>query len=311
MSAKPVPCTVFTGFLGSGKTTIILNLLQKTLAEKLKIVVLKNEFGDASVDSLLTQTSAIEVKEMVNGCLCCVLVGQMKNALLELVKLNPDRIIIETSGSAFPAPISWQIRELKELHLDSIITVIDAENFRGYQDTSKTAEIQAQYTDLILINKHELVSERELDLVIDHINTLNTDTPKILYRDSLDLELFFGIDTRLFEVAGDYHHNQDHHQSEVDLIQIVGGECPIEQLEQLLATLPKDEVYRVKGAFPTEQETLILNWAFGRYQWHKSKQLIDKLKITVMGNGLFRFKSKFAAICTGEISFLAANTEQH
>jgi G3E family GTPase len=76
---------------------------------------------------------------MINGCLCCVLVGQMKNALYDLKELSPDRIIIETSGSAFPAPIAWQIRELEEdFVLDAIITVIDVVSFTGYSDTSYT-----------------------------------------------------------------------------------------------------------------------------------------------------------------------------
>lgn len=63
------------------------------------------------------------------------------------------------SGSAFPAPIAWQIREMEPegFTLDSIITVVDCVNFRGYEDTSYTAKLQAQYTDVILLNKHELV----------------------------------------------------------------------------------------------------------------------------------------------------------
>ena len=85
---------------------------------------------------LQKDSKSYKVTEMLNGCLCCVLVGQMKNALLEM-KSNgdPDRIIIETSGSAFPAPIAWQIRELDPtlFHLDSIITVVDCVNFKGYQ----------------------------------------------------------------------------------------------------------------------------------------------------------------------------------
>ena len=115
--------------------------------------------------------------------MCCVLVGQMKNALEEIMKTQPDRIIIETSGSAFPAPIAWQIREIQgfdltyvffntansRLSLDSIITVIDCVNFRGYQDTSYTAKMQAQYTDVLLLNKHDLVNERDLDHVLDHV----------------------------------------------------------------------------------------------------------------------------------------------
>ena len=112
------------------------------------------------MDSELAKESNVQVTEMLNGCLCCVLVGQMKNALLEIqATQSPNRIIIETSGSAFPAPIAWQIREIQEqgFGLDSIITVVDCVNFKGYEDTSYTARLQAKYTDLILMNKHELV----------------------------------------------------------------------------------------------------------------------------------------------------------
>ena len=105
---------------------------------------------------------------------CCVLVGQMKSALLEirgedrwrnrLADLThsvtdsfwPDRIIIECSGSAFPATLAFQLRELEretggDFKMDAIITVIDAENFMGYEDTSPTARMQASYTDLLVI----------------------------------------------------------------------------------------------------------------------------------------------------------------
>ncbi len=95
-SKTKVPITVFTGFLGAGKTTIIIDLLQKM--NDPNIVLLKNEFGDTKVDSQLLDYQTIEIS---NGCLCCVLVGQMKNALLQLLDKNPSRIIIESSGSAY------------------------------------------------------------------------------------------------------------------------------------------------------------------------------------------------------------------
>jgi G3E family GTPase len=126
----PIPVTVFTGFLGAGKTSIIQSLLSR-IPNPDSIVILKNEFGisllltpgNAQTDSELLKS--YKVAEMINGCLCCVLVGQIKTALLELkVKYKPERIIIETSGSAFPAPLSIQIREMpEEFSLDSIITV--------------------------------------------------------------------------------------------------------------------------------------------------------------------------------------------
>ena len=128
------------------------------------------------------------------SCICCTQVGKLGDALQELVDTyQPDRILLETSGSSFPAPLAREVRkdrtypltfvdnvlnsrhcfvavecffcvfQLRRLtstgmaiELDAIICVIDAVNFKGYSDKSATAKIQAKYTDLILINKHEV-----------------------------------------------------------------------------------------------------------------------------------------------------------
>jgi len=227
----PIPITVFTGFLGAGKTSIILSLLPQ-LPKDYKVVLLKNEFGDIEVDSQLAkQSSLTAVSEILNGCMCCVLVGQMKTALLEIrERYRPDRIIVECSGSAFPATLAFQIRELeretdKDLKLDAIVTVIDAENFIGYEDTSPTAKMQASYTDVILINKWEHISERELDLVIDHLNTLNDLTPKIRCqgRNGVDPHLIFGLDSKLFPEDGQRDTVNVTHIDEVETITIYKG----------------------------------------------------------------------------------------
>ncbi|KAJ3013060.1 UNVERIFIED_CONTAM: hypothetical protein HDU68_000891 [Siphonaria sp. JEL0065] len=260
---KTIPVTVFTGFLGAGKTTILLSLLAQ-IPPEYNVVILKNEYGDVKVDSQLLggegpaaqKGNSIKVTEMLNGCLCCVLVGQMKNALLDIKeKFNPDRIIIETSGSAFPAPIAWQIRQLEPdgFTLDAIITVIDCINFTGYEDTSYTAKMQAKYTDVILLNKHELITERQFDLILDHVYELNEDTPKIKCNGTQGVSpsLIFGIDTKLFQLSSDgsipattemggsteWISDSNHHANEVDLVQVMypppkkeeevveGGEC--------------------------------------------------------------------------------------
>ncbi|KIK80965.1 hypothetical protein PAXRUDRAFT_833195, partial [Paxillus rubicundulus Ve08.2h10] len=159
----------------------------------------------------------------------------MKNALLEIKeKFRPDRIIVECSGSAFPATLAFQIRELEretndELKLDAIVTVIDAENFSGYEDTSPTAKMQASYSDIILINKWEHVDGRALDLVLDHLNTLNDLTPKIRCdgRNGVDPNLLFGVDTKLVkdllpEMGAVYQQHATHHD-EVQSITIFKG----------------------------------------------------------------------------------------
>ncbi|KAG6839896.1 hypothetical protein C0991_010678 [Blastosporella zonata] len=229
----PIPITIFTGFLGAGKTSVILSLLPQ-LPKDYKVVLLKNEFGDVEVDSKLAEQSSLTaVSEILNGCMCCVLVGQMQTALLEIRdKFRPDRIIIECSGSAFPATLAFQIRELEretqgDLKLDAIITVIDAENFSGYEDTSPTAKMQSSYTDIILINKWEHVSERALDFVLDHLNTLNDLTPKIRCegRNGVDPNLIFGLETRLFLDKADHLHTEatPSHNDEVETITLYRG----------------------------------------------------------------------------------------
>ncbi|KAK0470038.1 cobW-domain-containing protein [Desarmillaria tabescens] len=319
-----IPITVITGFLGAGKTTLILSLLPQ-LPSDYKVVLLKNEFGDVEVDSkLAAQSSLTAVSEILNGCMCCVLVGQMQNALLEIKdKYTPDRIIIECSGSAFPATLAFQIRELERetgggLRLDAIVTVIDAENFTGYEDTSPTAKMQSSYTDMILINKWEHVSERQLDIVLDHLGTLNDLTPKIRCqgKQGVDPKLILGLETKLFMEAEDYkdvthqdevetvtilrgadksvhhHHNCDSHANGHVDEEVTGSEkseegITQEQLQTALDSLSKESVWRVKGFVRFgSQEVYILNWAFGRHELtvlrgtHKERAAI---RLTAMG----------------------------
>ncbi|KAI5985983.1 cobW-domain-containing protein [Pisolithus albus] len=318
-----IPITVFTGYLGAGKTTIILSLLPK-LPKGYKAVLLKN-------DKLAKQSNLAAVNEILNGCMCCVLVGQMKNALLDIRdNFRPDRIIIECSGSAFPATLAFQIRELERetdghFKLDAIITVIDAENFTGYEDTSPTARMQASYSDLILINKWEYLEERALDLVLDHLNTLNDETPKIRCngRDGVDPNLIFGIDSKLFKDRSDESVVVDHHD-EVQTITIFkdtrcalsgaphnhegsdcrccsvtepSGKCPRMDCSRVtlwkrpsfvsaLGGVSKDSCWRIKGLVRFRGGLHILNWAFGRYDLTKvdvSDMDGTVIRLTAMG----------------------------
>lgn len=204
--------------------------------------------------------------------------------------------------------------------LDSIITVVDCENFKGYEDTSYTAKLQAQYTDVILLNKHELVNERELDDVIDHINVLNTDTPKVKCdKNGVSPDLVFGLDTPLFKVGYNKHHTLEdnvfdpHHQeNEVDLIQILQSvsenKLSLEQLETFLKSMPKEDIYRIKGFVRLDDGKLsIINHAFGRWTLTpvENEDTLDntkdvQIRITVMGQDLRMYTEKVKALLNGE-----------
>lgn len=245
-------------------------------------MILKNEYGDVKVDSVLF--NQVEVVEIINGCLCCVLVGQLKNGIEEILKkYKPGRIIIETSGSAFPAAIVLQIKAVANVELDAVITVVDCVNFMGYEDKSYTARIQAQYSDIILLNKTELVDERQLDLVIDRVNDLNTDTPKVRWPCIADL--LFNRGSHVDGSTSD--RDVDHHSKEVEVLSLRSNTLDYAKFEILLGNLPKDDVYRVKGLF----DGRVLNWAFGRWTWTEHADAVG-ISATVMGISLFIYRQR-------------------
>ena len=243
-----------------------------------KLALLKNEFGDLAVDSQLASSQAISgVRELLNGCICCNLVGQLSDALLELQQtVSPDRIIIETSGSAFPATLAMEVNRLGREHngafvLDGVISVIDVENWKGYEDTSYTAKLQAKYTDCIVFNKWEMVDERRFDECLDRVGDLELQVAWVKTdKGWVDKDVVMGLDGALIAKDGvvaaadigqesDGHHHHKHsvaegHQSEVEVLSVrlaapasTASAVDLEGLETLLLSAPKDEVYRMKG----------------------------------------------------------------
>ncbi|KAK0752048.1 CobW/HypB/UreG, nucleotide-binding domain-containing protein [Schizothecium vesticola] len=260
--SHPIPITIITGFLGSGKTTLLLSLLPQLRAANpsYRLALLKNEFGDVAVDSQLAASSAISgVQELLGGCICCNLVGQLSVALAELrAAVAPDRIVIETSGSAFPATLALEVNRLARETGGAY--VLDG------VDTSYTARLQARYTDLIVFNKWEGAGERRFDECLDRLGDLELDTPWV---------------------------KSDRGKSEVEVlsVELKGGEgegegVDVAKLLTLLKSAPRDEVYRIKAVLTADgevknsdedvgvqphsddaqsQRRFILNWAFGRW----------------------------------------------
>lgn len=212
-------------------------------------------------------------------------------------------------------------RETGRYVLDGVMSVIDVENWKGYEDTSYTAKIQARYTDLMVLNKWELVSERRLEDVEDAILDLEVE-PQIPRTKSskgwVDKNIVFGLDARLagmVEEQKEEHSNaHDHeHSSEIEVLTVTlqsrnGGGCvDTTELAELLADPTKDEVYRIKGVLyastppkssdpeqdahrkvPEGRARYILNWAFGRWTFtpvqlpDTSTSIEPELRLTVM-----------------------------
>ncbi|KAI6090960.1 CobW/HypB/UreG [Hypoxylon rubiginosum] len=285
MALTPIPITIVTGFLGSGKTTLLLNLIPQlhTTNPDYRLALLKNEFGDVAIDSQLASSSAVSgVQELLNGCICCNLVGEIGIALEELRRdVKPDRIVIETSGSAFPATLAIEVNRVAretggQYALDGVISVIDVENWKGYEDTSYTARVQARYTDLIVFNKWEACDERRFDECLDRIGDLEVDIPWVKSdKGRVPVGVVFGIDGGLAQAltdeeptttnghdhdhGHDHEHDHDHshdHQSEVEVLSVTlsgpaSAAVNATKLMALLSAAPKDEVYRIKSVLTT------------------------------------------------------------
>ncbi|OCG09966.1 GTP-binding protein [Gilliamella sp. wkB178] len=182
VSLSLLPVTLLTGFLGSGKTTLINYLLENNRNEK--IIIIENEFGPVNVDSnLLNVSSDIQIVEMTNGCICCTVQGELTDALHKLHsqrisgELQFDRLIIETTGLADPAPIiqTFFIDDLirETIQLDAIITLVDAQHILHHLDEHRVAASQIGFADRIILTKSDCVDKQQKTEVLNRIHKIN------------------------------------------------------------------------------------------------------------------------------------------
>lgn len=169
---------VIGGFLGSGKTTTVINL-GKFLAEKgHTVAIIVNEIGEIGIDGDLISKYGLDTKEITNGCICCTLKISMKNTLIELHKsYNPDFVIIEPSGIAFPNMIKKEIELMNlgvSVKVSPLTTLIDGSRFKAIMKSVKTYAIrQIEDADILVINKVDLIEHLQLPVLEASVQQLN------------------------------------------------------------------------------------------------------------------------------------------
>ena len=158
-SPSEVPVTVIGGYLGSGKTTLVNQLLRH--ANGLRLAVLVNEFGALPIDADLIESSDENVINIAGGCVCCSYGSDLIATLLDLqqVQPQPDHVLIEASGVALPDAIAQSVTLIIRYTIDGIIVVADSETIRNQgQDRylAGTIKHQLDAADIILLNKVDL-----------------------------------------------------------------------------------------------------------------------------------------------------------
>ena len=229
-SKHGLPVTIITGFLGSGKTTLLNHIL--TNQEGLRTAVLVNEFGEVGIDNdLLITTGDDNMVELSNGCICCTINNDLLEAVYKVLERSDkiDYLVVETTGLADPLPVALTFlgTELRDLtRLDSIVTVVDAENYSLDLFNSQAAYNQIAYGDIILLNKMDVVDEADADLLEVKLRDIKQDA-RILRTDHSQVPLPLILSVGLFEsdkyfgeaadtVDGHDHsaHGHDSHQHE-------------------------------------------------------------------------------------------------
>ena len=182
----PIPVSILTGFLGAGKTTLLNALLKDPQMSDTAVII--NEFGDVGIDHLLVETADDNVFEMASGCLCCTIRGDLVDTLSDLIERRDtgtikafNRIVIETTGLADPAPVLHTIMNhpylLQRYRLEGVITVVDTVNGAATLDAHEEAVKQVAVADRLVLTKADLLigkqGEEKLFGIIARLNKLN------------------------------------------------------------------------------------------------------------------------------------------
>ncbi|WP_017295872.1 CobW family GTP-binding protein [Geminocystis herdmanii] len=217
-----LPVTIITGFLGSGKTTLLNHILQNQ--QGLKTAVLVNEFGEIGIDNDLIVSSDDDMVELSNGCICCTINSDLVEAVYKILEREEkiDYLVVETTGLADPLPVALTFlgTELRDMtRLDSIVTLVDSENFSLDLFNSDAAYNQIAYGDIILLNKTDLVDSADVDLLEVKLRDIKQDARIMRTTKSqvpLPLILSVGLfeSDKYFEEDDSSHDHHDHHCTE-------------------------------------------------------------------------------------------------
>lgn len=226
-SFKSVPITLITGYLGSGKTTLINHILKNAKNHKMAVIV--NDIGEVNIDAELIEGNGVvsskddNLVALSNGCICCTLKKDLINQLADLVKQEKyDHILIEASGICEPVPIAQTISYMENefekqglprfYYLDAIVSVTDAlrlkdefscgeylpQTERGEENLENLVIQQIEFCDVVLLNKVSLLKEDEIKKVKMAIRALQPNA-KIIDTDYCQIDIDKIIDTNLFD----------------------------------------------------------------------------------------------------------------
>ena len=180
MGTKP-KVIILSGFLGSGKTTVLVRMIERLRQREgadFRIAIVENEIGSASVDSSIIQEAGYSVTEMLSGCVCCTLIGQLIPALNKLEEeLDPHLVILEATGMAAPDSMANNLRKYGGYPV-RVVTLVDASRWQRIKLALQillTAQVEP--ADIVCVNKVDLVEAEALAEIDADVHAINRDVP--------------------------------------------------------------------------------------------------------------------------------------
>ena len=283
---EKLPVTVITGFLGSGKTTLIRHLMQNPGGKRLAVVV--NEFGDVGVDGDILKSCAIpecpaeNIMELANGCICCTVADDFIPTIEALIKLDPQpqHIIIETSGLALPKPLlkafDWpEIRS--KITVDGVVALADAEAVASGRFAPDVAAVDAQReaddsinhetplsevfddqmscADLVLLTKCDLTAENEIEKAKNFIRSRSSRSLPVIdvVEGNIDPRVVLGLEAAAeddIDARPSHHdspHDHDHEDFDSIVVDLPEYVKPEDLVERIERLATRQNILRVKG----------------------------------------------------------------
>ena len=253
------PIGVIAGSLGSGKTTLIRKVLDQ--ADR-RYAVLMNEFGELPIDSEVIRGKNVEIAELVGGCVCCSLTGELEAAVEEILdRVHPEYILLEATGIAEADALVYEVEErIPRVRLDSVVCIVDADTSVRFPAVGYAGRSQLQAADIVLINKIDLVTEADVGSVVAQVREFAPEAAVLkTVRCAADVCVLFGLSVE-DRPAGAPVHGEETFGSFA-----YAASAPLDEprFREAVSSLPPS-VFRAKGFLRFRDGSRLFNYVAGR-----------------------------------------------